>query len=68
MWRACKNFVNSWDTQRASPAGQPPLLIKDRNAALKQLTDEIMCHIAALIPENYSGVYAVHPRLKDLVA
>jgi len=35
-------------------------------AALKQFTDEIMCHIAALLPENYRGVYADHPRLNLL--
>jgi hypothetical protein len=27
-----------------------------------------MCHIAALLPENYRGVYADHPRLKELIA
>src|SRR5581483_4326303 len=42
----------------------PPLPTKDRDAALKQFTDEIMCRIAALVPEKYRGVYAEHPRLK----
>ena len=46
----------------------PPLPAKDRDAALKQDTDEIMCRIAALIPEKYRGVYAEHPRLKQLLA
>jgi len=46
----------------------PPLPTKDRDAALKQDTDEIMCRIAALIPEKYRGVYAEHPRLKELLA
>jgi len=46
----------------------PPLPTKDRDAALKQFTDEIMCHIAAIVPEKYRGVYAEHPRLKELVA
>ena len=50
------------------PFSLPPLPIKDRDAALKQDTDEIMCHIAALIPEKYRGVYAEHPRLKQLLA
>jgi 1-acyl-sn-glycerol-3-phosphate acyltransferase len=52
-------------------AGQPfmlpPLPKKNRDEALKQYTDEIMCHIAALLPENYRGVYANHPRLKELL-
>lgn len=46
----------------------PPLPAQDRDAALKQDTEEIMCRIAALIPPNYRGVYADHPRLKELLA
>ncbi|HEY9152852.1 MAG TPA: lysophospholipid acyltransferase family protein [Anaerolineales bacterium] len=46
----------------------PPLPMKDRDAALRQFTDEIMCHIAAELPEKYRGVYAEHPRLKELLA
>ncbi len=45
----------------------PPLPVKDRDAALKQDTDEIMCRIAALVPAKYRGVYADHPRLKELL-
>lgn len=45
----------------------PPLPVKDRDATLKQSTEEIMCRIAALIPEKYRGVYAEHPRLKELL-
>jgi len=46
----------------------PPLPTKDRDAALRQDTDEIMCRIAALIPLEYRGVYADHPRLKELLS
>ncbi len=46
----------------------PPLPSKDREAALKRYTDEIMCRIAALLPEKYRGVYADHPRLKELLS
>jgi 1-acyl-sn-glycerol-3-phosphate acyltransferase len=46
----------------------PLLPMKDRDAALKQFTDEIMCHIAAELPEKYRGVYAEHPRLKELLS
>jgi 1-acyl-sn-glycerol-3-phosphate acyltransferase len=44
----------------------PPLPNKDRDAALKNATDEIMCRIAALLPERYRGVYAEHPRTREL--
>src|SRR5687768_15167791 len=45
----------------------PPLPRENRDEVLKRYTDEIMCHIAALLPEKYRGVYAEHPRLKELV-
>ena len=45
----------------------PPLPNKDRDAALQQYTDEIMCRIAAVLPEKYRGIYAEHPRLNDLL-
>jgi 1-acyl-sn-glycerol-3-phosphate acyltransferase len=40
---------------------------KGREEALRQATDEIMCQIAALLPEKYRGVYADHPRLKEIL-
>ena len=40
---------------------------KGREEAMRQATDEIMCQIAALLPEKYRGVYADHPRLKELL-
>jgi 1-acyl-sn-glycerol-3-phosphate acyltransferase len=46
----------------------PPLPARERDAALKRFTDEIMCQIAALVPEKYRGVYAQHPRLKELLS
>jgi 1-acyl-sn-glycerol-3-phosphate acyltransferase len=46
----------------------PSLPSKERDQALKRDTDEIMCRIAALVPEKYRGVYAQHPRLKELLA
>jgi 1-acyl-sn-glycerol-3-phosphate acyltransferase len=45
----------------------PPLPRQNRDEVLKQYTDEIMCRIAALLPEEYRGVYADHPRLKELL-
>jgi 1-acyl-sn-glycerol-3-phosphate acyltransferase len=47
----------------------PPLPAEsqDREEALRVDTDEIMCRIAALLPEEGRGVYASHPRLKALL-
>jgi 1-acyl-sn-glycerol-3-phosphate acyltransferase len=50
------------------PFSLPGLPNRDRAGALKGYTDEIMCRIAALIPEKNRGVYADHPRLKELLA
>jgi 1-acyl-sn-glycerol-3-phosphate acyltransferase len=49
------------------PFTVPPLPKENRDEALKNYTDEIMCRIAALLPERYRGVYADHPRLKELL-
>jgi 1-acyl-sn-glycerol-3-phosphate acyltransferase len=52
-------------------AGDPfklPLIDRnDREACLRIATDEIMCQIAVMLPEKYRGVYAEHPRLKELL-
>jgi 1-acyl-sn-glycerol-3-phosphate acyltransferase len=45
----------------------PPLPKTNRDEALQSYTDEIMCQMAALLPERYRGVYAEHPRLKELL-
>jgi 1-acyl-sn-glycerol-3-phosphate acyltransferase len=48
------------------PLELPPINGKDRDAAMQAHTEEIMCRIAALLPPEYRGVYADHPRLKEL--
>jgi 1-acyl-sn-glycerol-3-phosphate acyltransferase len=64
-----KRLRRSHITVKAGPAFTlPPLPRENRDEALKQYTDEIMCHIAALLPERYRGFYADHPRLKELLA
>ena len=64
-----KRLQRSYITVTAGPPFTlPPLPRQNREEALKQYTDEIMCHIAALLPEEYRGVYADHPRLKELLA
>jgi len=41
---------------------------RGREEAMRKATEEIMCQIGALLPESYRGVYADHPRLKELLA
>lgn len=45
----------------------PPLPVTGKEEALKTATDEVMCQIAALLPESYRGVYADHPRTFELL-
>jgi len=40
---------------------------KGREEAMREATDEIMCRIGSMLPEKYRGVYAEHPRLKELL-
>lgn len=40
---------------------------RGREQAMRTATDEIMCRIAAMLPEKYRGVYAEHPRLQELL-
>lgn len=63
-----KKLRRGYFTLTAGPAFTLPALPREnRDEALKNYTDEIMCHIAALLPEKYRGFYAVHPRLKELL-
>lgn len=50
------------------PFTLPPLDPRDREASLQAHTDEIMCRLAALLPAEYRGVYAGHPRLHELLS
>lgn len=49
------------------PFQLPPIQRGDRQEAMRRGTDEIMCRIAALLPPEYRGFYAEHPRLKELL-
>jgi 1-acyl-sn-glycerol-3-phosphate acyltransferase len=44
-----------------------PTEAQERDEVLKADTDEIMCRIASLLPPEQRGVYADHPRLKELL-
>jgi len=46
----------------------PLLPRKNKDNVLKSYTDEIMCHIATLLPEKNRGVYAEHERTLELLA
>jgi 1-acyl-sn-glycerol-3-phosphate acyltransferase len=40
---------------------------RGREEAMRNATDEIMCQIAAKLPEKYRGYYAEYPRTKELL-
>ena len=44
-----------------------PVSRQGREETLQSYTLEIMCQIAALLPVEYRGVYADHPRLKEIL-
>jgi 1-acyl-sn-glycerol-3-phosphate acyltransferase len=63
-----KHFKKSEIKVLVGPAFRlPQIKGRQREAALKEYTDEIMCRIGALLPVKYRGVYADHPRLKELL-
>lgn len=45
----------------------PDLPKQNRDETLQEYTDEIMCRIAAMLPEKNRGVYAKHARLQELL-
>ena len=68
LFGSLKRLRRARVTVTAGPAFTlPPLPRDNRDEALKQYTDEIMCRIAEILPEKYRGVYAEHPRLKELL-
>jgi len=53
----------------AGPAFTLPLITgKDRDDLMQHYTDEVMCRIAALLPEARRGIYTGHPRLTEILA
>ena len=50
------------------PFHLPPVDRAARAEELQRNADEIMCRIAALLPPEYRGVYADHPRLLKLLS
>ena len=54
-------------THIGKPLVFAPLERENREAQLAQYTTEIMCQIAALLPEKYHGFYRGHPRLQQIL-
>jgi 1-acyl-sn-glycerol-3-phosphate acyltransferase len=50
------------------PFTLPPIKGHERDQAIQSYTDEIMCHIAALLPPEKRGFYANHPRTLELLS
>jgi len=68
FWGNVKHLRRNHVFLKAGPAFTlPPLPRENRDETLRQYTDEIMCRIAVMMPEKYHGVYANHPRLKELL-
>lgn len=44
----------------------PPIDPDNREESLRSATDEVMCRIAAMLPEKYHGFYRDNPRVKEL--
>jgi 1-acyl-sn-glycerol-3-phosphate acyltransferase len=45
----------------------PPIKGPDRERLMQEATDEVMCRIAALLPESYRGYYKDFPRVQELL-
>jgi len=64
-----RHFKKSKVTLTAGvPFNLPSIPKRDRDVALQQYTDEVMCQIAAILPECYRGIYSQHPRTLELIA
>ena len=66
-----KNLIRFRRSKIRAVAGEPFHIEipkgRGREQAMRDATEEIMCRIAAALPEKYRGVYSDHPRLKELL-
>jgi 1-acyl-sn-glycerol-3-phosphate acyltransferase len=46
----------------------PEIGRENRDEIMQQCADEIMCRLAAMLPEKYHGFYSGHPRIKELLS
>ena len=64
-----KHFRKPKITLRFGPVFELPAIDpENREASLRAATDEVMCRIAAMLPESYRGFYKDFPRVKELQA
>ncbi len=62
-----KHFHKPHLILRFGPAFTLPAIDPDnREESLRHATDEVMCRIAALLPESYRGYYRDFPRVQEL--
>jgi 1-acyl-sn-glycerol-3-phosphate acyltransferase len=62
-----KHFRKPKITLRFGPVFELPKIDPDnRDESLRSATDEVMCRIAAMMPEKYHGFYKGYPRIKEL--
>ena len=62
-----KHFRKPKIILRLGPVFQlPPIDPDNREESLRAATDEVMCRIAANLPEEYRGFYKDYPRVKEL--
>ena len=62
-----KHFHKPEITLRFGPVYElPPIDPDNREESLRAATDEVMCRIAAMLPENYRGYYKDYPRVQEL--
>lgn len=70
-----ETVVSSWKklrklnvVARFGPAYKLPQIDRNnREEHTKELTDEIMCRIAACLPEKYHGYYRGYPRIREIL-
>ncbi|MCC7362498.1 MAG: 1-acyl-sn-glycerol-3-phosphate acyltransferase [Anaerolineales bacterium] len=70
-----ENIARSWKRLRRpkvhcliGPAFLLPGDGRAKGPRLDEFTDQIMCTLAAMLPPEYRGVYADHPRLREMLA
>jgi len=69
--------IVTWGTEKVFKHPRPKVIVKigkpyrlpegrAKGDQLKEYTDRIMCALAALLPEQYHGVYAGHPLIEEM--
>jgi len=67
IWRDLRRFRRAEVTLTVGPTFTlPPLVGEDKNKQLEEHTHEMMCRLAALLPEEYQGVYRGDVRMKEI--